>query len=256
MGIQAPVYDDAFFEEMNGRVLMSAETVVPLVIKLLEPASVVDIGCGIGTWLSVFRARGVGEILGVDGSYINQAKLLIPAALFKPMDLTMPITLPHRFDLAVSLEVAEHLPARCAAQFIESLCQAAHAVLFSAAIPGQGGTHHVNEQWPEYWRRLFARRAFRMFDPFRPVLWYDETVAACYRQNLFLFVHEDLLRAQPALLGMPEVRDNESLMLISPKIAFDQMGLRAALKRLPRLVCDAMTRRVQHCCRDIRSCLP
>jgi hypothetical protein len=99
-----------------------------------------------------------------------------------------PFSLSERFDLAISLEVAEHLPRRSASGFVRSLCQLAPIVLFSAAVPGQGGEHHVNEQWPEYWRQAFANHHFVMFDPFRPLLWHDERVAFYYRQNLFLFI--------------------------------------------------------------------
>jgi hypothetical protein len=77
-------------------------------------------------------------------------------------------------------------------------------------------------------------------------LWYDETVAECYRQNLFLFIHSTLLEAKPSLLHLPEVKDGKSLMLLSPLIAFDQMGLRAAVKRLPRLVREGIARRLHN----------
>lgn len=240
---RAPVYDEHFYDEMNERVLMSAKTVVPAVLNMLQPQSVVDVGCGIGTWLSVFRACGVETVLGIDGDYINRSKLLIPSSSFMSMNLAEPFVLPQRFDLAVSLEVAEHLPPQCASSFVSSLCRSAPAVLFSAAVPGQGGEHHVNEQWPEYWRRLFATHEFGMFDALRPSLWYDETVAVCYRQNLFLFFSKTLLDSRPALRHFPEVKDETGLMLISPQIAFDQMGLRATVKRLPRLVREVIARR-------------
>ena len=238
-----PCYDESFFEEMNDDVLRSAKTVVPAVLKMVQPKSIIDVGCGLGTWLSVFHAHGVDTILGIDGDYINRAKLLIPSTCFTPIDLTKPFAIQQRFDLAVSLEVAEHLPVACASQFVESLCRVAPAILFSAAVPGQGGTHHVNEQWPEYWRQLFASQGFRMLDPFRPSLWYDHTVALCYRQNLFLFVREDLLKANPVLLQLPEVKDENGLMLLAPYIAFGNVGLRATVKRLPRLLLDSLARR-------------
>ena len=250
-----PVYDDQFYDEMNEGVLMSAKTVVPAVLNILEPKSVVDVGCGIGTWLSVFHECGVRTVLGIDGEYINRAKLLIPETSFMPIDLTMPFTLSKSFELAISLEVAEHLPGSSARSFVSSLCRLAPAVLFSAAIPGQGGQHHINEQWPEYWRRLFAAHDFRMFDALRPSLWYDETVVACYRQNLFLFFSETLLESRPALRRFPEVKDDRGLMLISPQIAFIQMGLRAALKRLPRLVWEALVRRF-HSLMTVRPAMP
>lgn len=234
-------YSRSFFQDMTSESLASAEVVVPFVLDLLHPTSVVDVGCGTGSWLSVFRAHGLPVIYGLDGAYVEPNALLIPTECFQATDLAQPFSLSERYDLAVSLEVAEHLPATAASGFVKSLCYLAPRILFSAAIPGQGGTHHVNEQWPEYWRLLFARHGFRMFDPFRPQLWHDERVMSHYRQNMFLFLRHDLLDSRPELSHLPEVKHGDGLMLLDPFVLF---SIRATIRRLPFMLWRSVSRRI------------
>jgi methyltransferase family protein len=223
-------YSSAFFDEMIPESLSSAKIIVPLVIDLVRPTSVVDVGCATGAWLSVFQEHEVKSIMGLDGTYINTKDLLIPPDSYQSTDLARPFRLEKQYDLALSLEVAEHLPSSSARGLVHSLCQLAPVVLFSAAIPGQGGQHHVNEQWPDYWRQLFAAENFRMLDPFRPILWLNDKVASHYRQNMFLFVRNDVRRTRPELAGLSEVTNANSMMVVEHHIIF---GFRATLKRLP-----------------------
>ncbi len=233
-------YSSSFFDEIVSESLLSAKVVVPLVVDLVRPGSVVDVGCATGAWLSVFHDHGVKTVVGLDGAYVNSTTLLIPSDCFRETDLAKPFCFSERFDLAISLEVAEHLPAASAQGFVRSLCQLAPVILFSAAVPGQMGTHHINEQWPEYWRELFATHRFRMFDPFRPVLWNDQRVALWYRQNLFLYTHEDLLKTDHRFSHLPEVVSANDIMLIDTNIFF---GVRATLKRIPYLFSRSFRRR-------------
>lgn len=164
----------------------SAEAIVPLVMNLLHPSRVVDVGCGTGTWLATFLARGATDVHGFDGPYIDRSTLEIPADRFTAVDLAQPVALGRGFDLAVCLEVAEHLPASRAASLVHSLAQLAPVVLFSAAVPLQGGVDHVNEQWPEYWADHFTRHGYVAIDCLRRKIWRDEQVAWFYAQNLLL----------------------------------------------------------------------
>jgi SAM-dependent methyltransferase len=148
----------------------------PLVLQLLPVRSVVDVGCGDGSWLAVFRELGVDEILGVDGEYIDREILQIPQDCFQAVDLSKPFDLGRVFDLAISLEVAEHLPSESAPVFVESLTRAAPLVLFSAAIPFQGGVHHVNEQWPDKWAGLFRGHDYVPVDFLRKRIWRNDAV--------------------------------------------------------------------------------
>jgi hypothetical protein len=74
---------------------------------------------------------------------------------------------------------------------VENLCGISDLVFFSAAIPGQGGTHHVNERWLSYWEDLFAARGYRVFDALRNTNWHDQRVEWWYRQNAVLVVRSD-----------------------------------------------------------------
>jgi len=190
--------------------------IVPLVVERLRPRSVVDVGCGLGTWLSVFLENGVADVTGVDGDYVDASRLEIPAERFVAHDLSTPLSLDRRFDLAVSLEVAEHLPADRAAVFVGSLTALAPFVLFSAAIPFQGGTNHVNEQWPEYWAALFEHRGFAAVDCVRREVWSDENVEWWYAQNTLLFVEEGRL-ASPRDGGPFERTPMSQLALVHPR---------------------------------------
>src|SRR4051794_37590040 len=183
-------YDEQFFAEMTESQLAarSARQVLPLVVGLVAPRSVVDVGCGTGDWLRELSAVTDCEILGLDGDYVPSEYLAIPAGSFVATDISRPIRLDRRFDLAMSLEVAEHLPADRAAGFVQDLTLLAPAVLFSAAIPFQGGVEHVNEQPQSYWTKLFGDNGFETWDVIRPAVWDDAEVTFCYAQNMFLFV--------------------------------------------------------------------
>ena len=103
-------------------------------------------------------------------------------------DLAQPLQIDRRFDLALSLEVAEHLPPECGSEFVQTLTDLSSVILFSAAIPFQGGTDHLNEQWPEYWADRFDARGYVPIDCIRRRIWRNEDVEWWYAQNLMFFV--------------------------------------------------------------------
>jgi SAM-dependent methyltransferase len=183
-----PLYDSRFYATIGAGVNRSARACVPLIVRVLRPRSAVDVGCGQGDWLKALIEAGVSDILGVDGDYVRRDELKIPAENFRAHDLTGPLDMGRRFDVALCLEVAEHLPAGSATSLVRSLTAAAPAVVFSAAVPGQGGLHHINEQWPWYWQGLFERQGYRCLDLFRKELWQNPDVEGYYQQNLLLFV--------------------------------------------------------------------
>ena len=125
-------YTEQFYQTHQDGARRSAREIVPLVLELIRPKSAIDVGCGVGTWLSVFRENGVEDICGVDGDYVNPQMLAIPAERFFPFDLTKPLSLGRQFDLVVSLEVAEHLPAEYATTFVRSLTR------LGPVLPGDG----------------------------------------------------------------------------------------------------------------------
>jgi SAM-dependent methyltransferase len=187
-------YDGRYYSYINAGATRSAGIVLPLVLKTFPVTSVADFGCGQGAWLDVWRQLGVSDVVGVDGAYVDCGSLLIPASCFRPADLGRPVALGRTFDLVQSLEVAEHLPESSAATFVETLTSHSQLVLFSAAPPGQGGEHHVNEQPYTFWRTLFAARNYAMIDLLRPRLLLNTQIEAWYRYNTFVFAHRDLLQ--------------------------------------------------------------
>jgi SAM-dependent methyltransferase len=179
-------YNPKFYRELASA-QESAREILPLVLDVVKPASVIDIGCGTGNWLAIAHELGVSDILGIDGPWVK-AQLTIPPEKFVEHDLSTPLKLDRRFDLALSLEVAEHLPGSAARGFVQSLCDAAEVVLFSAAIPGQGGRRHINEKWPAYWAQLFADLQYQCHDFLRPRIWNNPRVTWHYAQNSMIFV--------------------------------------------------------------------
>ena len=205
MADQRKFYTPEFYREIV-HARQSADEVLPIVFDLLRPKSIVDIGCGVGHWLAAAMQFGVEDILGVDGEWARQAGLVVPREKFFAHDLTLPLVLKCKFDLALSLEVAEHLPESKAQQFVQTLCDASHRVLFSAAIPGQGGRYHVNEQWPSYWAGLFKAKGYVCFDLIRPQIWNNPKVTWYYAQNMLLFVSDGILtELEPTGLPLSQV---------------------------------------------------
>jgi SAM-dependent methyltransferase len=195
----------------------SARVLVPMVLRYVHSRSVIDVGCGQGTWLSVFREHGVEDVWGVDGSHVDERLLEIPAQRFLAADLSRPLSLKRRFDLVVSLEVAEHLPADCADDFVESLTRLGPVVLFSAAIPYQGGACHLNEQWPSYWANRFHDRGYEPVDCLRRHIWEDRRVEWWYAQNALFYVERGYLDCHPLLQKEYEFAGRTVLPLVHPK---------------------------------------
>lgn len=198
-------YSESFFDAIEDGSIESARVVVPLLLTIVNVTSVVDVGCGRGAWLKVFGEHGVKTLRGIDGDYIDRSQILIDDSSFLAADLTKLSQIDDSYDIAICLEVAEHLPQRCSASLVRALTSAAPIVAFSAGVPGQVGTRHINAQWPIYWREIFAQRGFRMFDPVRGRMREDRRVKWWYRQNLVLFASEEGIARNPALQREPEV---------------------------------------------------
>lgn len=191
------MYNQDFYESQAKGSLRSAEEVVPIIVELIHPSSVVDVGCGIGTWLSVYKNLGVEEILGIDGDYVSKDMLLIDTSEFNARNLKRPINSEKNFDLVQSLEVAEHLDSNYAEQFVISLTNLGDVVAFAAAIPYQLGTGHVNEQFIDYWSEIFEGQGYFPIDCIRPRIWNNDKIEPWYKQNLVLFANKDYLESHP-----------------------------------------------------------
>jgi SAM-dependent methyltransferase len=212
-------YDKIFYTELAQSARRSARHIVPIVLGCIKPMSVVDVGCGIGTWLSVFAENGIADYFGIDGDFVPKESLEISPERFVSFDLTRMYKSTRRFDLVVSLEVAEHLPRSCADPFVESLVRLGPVVLFSAAIPGQGGTHHLNEQWQDYWAGLFDQRNYIPIDLIRRTIWENEEVAWWYAQNTFVYCSRQYAATNPLLLQELERNPKPTLSVMHPRLA-------------------------------------
>lgn len=183
-------YGGGFYTSRRGMTLFSARRILGVLYELFPFASVADFGCGSGTWPSVaLEDFGVSRALGFEGPWMTQKELDHKNIEFRPHDLEQRVEVQQTVDLAISLEVAEHLSEQRASSFIGDLCAASPCVLFGAAIPGQGGVGHINEQWPSYWAKLFKERGYEPFDLIRPTVWDENQLPYWYRQNVILYVH-------------------------------------------------------------------
>lgn len=210
-------HDPRFFEDRDQFTRTAAETVAPLVLALYPVRSVIDLGCGVGTWLSVFIRHGVEEIRGIEGQAVDSQLLQIPVSSFEQHDLTQPLMVDRTYDLAISLEVAEHLPPDSSADFVKTLVGLAPVVLFSAAIPNQGGISHINERPATYWSQQFARHNYVTIDAIRRRIWNRDDIKAWYRQNILLFAHQDMLDKIPSMQAALEQTRQDQLNLVHPQ---------------------------------------
>lgn len=181
----------------------SASRVVPLLLDIFDPYSVLDVGCGNGSWLKVFQEKGV-EILGIDAGFLEEAQLLIDSSRFTRIDLVKSFDIKTKFGMLLCLEVAEHLPESCAASLVNSLVVHSDVIVFSAAVPNQGGQNHINEQVPAYWVDLFNRVGYACYDLIRPLIWEDSGIDWWYRQNMFVCIRNGSSHQNnPALKNLP-----------------------------------------------------
>jgi hypothetical protein len=234
------LYDTQFFKDnRSDKKLKSVEIVLSEVIKVLPVInSAVDFGCGVGTWLAGLQQLGVKEVRGMDGPWVKKELLTIPVASFVETNLEKEVILDKKYDLAVSIEVAEHLRKESAKTFIDSLTNASDIILFSAAIPFQGASaNHVNEQWPDYWFKLLNERGYIAVDFLRKKIWNNPNVLSFHKQNIMLYVKKE--KASLIKVSEDNFYVNESPMsLVHPEIFLSERNIskRIAYKVLPQKI--------------------
>jgi hypothetical protein len=206
-------YSGDFYSYIDAGSRRSARVVAGLLLHEMRIASLLDVGAGHGAWAAEWLAAGVKTVLAVDGDYVRGDQLAIPKKNFRAHDLSTPLDLKKRFDLVQTLEVAEHLPAAKADLFVDNLTRHGDVILFSAAVPHQGGEHHVNEQPPEYWRRKFAGRGYDAFDFLRPRLARRKEVMPWYRFNSYIYANEAGAKRLSEAVLATRVPDSEALAI-------------------------------------------
>lgn len=209
------------------------EVIVPILYELFAPGSVADLGCGIGNFLHKFKECGVKKVLGIDGEWSNNRLQKLKGDDLLLKNLMEDLQVKDRFDLAISFEFAEHLYGKYAEKIVADLTGMADVVIFSAAIPGQGGQNHLNEQWPGYWVQLFNAKGYDCYDVIRPLIWNIPEVKFWYKQNMFVAVNNSNTTETERLLNrFPEAKQYKNV--ISPLVHPDL--LETKINRINRLV--------------------
>jgi SAM-dependent methyltransferase len=201
----------------------SSRRALEVLFEAYRPNSLLDVGCGLGLWLKTAMSLGVAEVKGIEGEWVDPALLEVSPDLVEVHDLEKGFDLKRKFDLVICLEVAEHLSESAADDFIASLVRHAPVVLFSAAVPFQGGDHHVNERFLSYWADKFAQHGFRPADIIRREIWTDERVLLWLRQNAMVFAHEGLI-AQNERLHRPSQESPLPFSVIHPELYLIRAG--------------------------------
>lgn len=179
------LYDRNFYDVIHDGSVRSAEKIAPKVFDMFNPNKIIDFGCGTGAWLNAFKALGAEGVLGLDSS--NDGHELLNENEFQLIDLSAPYIPLYKYDLAISLEVAEYIDESGADNFVKNIARSADNILWSAAVPGQRGLNHINEQWPSYWIPKFKELGFNCNGSFRYQFWFDDEIETWYRQNILLF---------------------------------------------------------------------
>ena len=160
------------------------------ITDFFKPKTVIDVGCGTGALLASFRDLGC-DVQGLE--YASAGIELCETRGLPVLKFNIErdsFTEPGSFDIAVSFEVAEHLPSWSANRYVALLCRLAPVVVMSAARPGQAGTDHLNLQSPAYWIKKFAELGCKFEEDVRDQFskqWHAAGVAGFYSKNLLVF---------------------------------------------------------------------
>ena len=202
--------------------LVAPQKIVKEILKYFSPKSIVDIGCGLWTFVKIFQDSWIEITHWVDWTWVNKELLHISQKDFFEKDLEKYHNFDKKYDLALSLEVAEHLSPDSAENFVKTLTSASDYIIFSAALPNQWGQNHINEQTPMYWEKLFNKQWYKMYDVFRHIFWEDQDIFWRYKQNMFLILKEwinlptGLEEKTPRYIIHPELYQEAKNSLNSP----------------------------------------
>jgi SAM-dependent methyltransferase len=214
--LEAHQYDDLFYRYQRAGAALSAARVLPVVRQHIGFRSVLDVGCGAGAWVKAHQDMGIETCIGIDGDYVDRSVLLMERNNFHARDITRPFDLGRQFDIVQCLEVAEHVPCESSDTLIDNIVRHGRLVLFSAAPPGQGGEHHINERPYPFWRDAFLRRGFHLFDFVRPAIRDDAQIEPWYRFNVLFFAHQSAIGALPSGVTDFRVLDDGRITDVSP----------------------------------------
>ena len=174
-------YTPAYYKRISEGSAKSAKEVFNALSEIgVNPKSVLDVGCGIGAW-----KQGGIDWYGIDYNIPKDA--LFDGVKYVECNLSEAKEFTYNADMAICLEVAEHLPIERAEWLVNILCKSSDIILFSAAIPYQGGSGHINEQWQTWWEKLFNDNVFGAAK-IQPNIRGNKNIEMWYRQNIILYV--------------------------------------------------------------------
>lgn len=155
MSFDISLYNDEFFEWHVKYAHEYQVKTFAWFIEKYQPKSVIDFGCGIGSYLQSAYNKGIK----VKGFEISESAEKYTHGSIQPfiyyMDCTKPIYT-GTYDCALSFETAEHIDPAGTDQFIDNIKRAAGKyILFTAAPPGQEGCGHINMHPREWWVEKF-----------------------------------------------------------------------------------------------------
>jgi hypothetical protein len=186
------LYSKSFYDSFSDISYQAAKTMLPEIYRLYPFESMCDFGCGSGTWLRAGAETiesPAKRLTGIDGEHAR-ASAHCDGGNFIFTNLENPLPPLDKHDLAISLEVAEHLPERRAKSFVTDICNTADVVFFSAAVKGQDGANHINEQPQSYWVDIFGQLGYSAYDFHRKKFWNHPLFTVCphYVGNSFLYI--------------------------------------------------------------------
>lgn len=230
---QAELYGDEFYKDRDTETKLSAKIILNIINEIFKVDSAVDLGCGVGTWLKTMQdITGGCKVLGMDGEYVNQDYLVIKPNEFMAVDLEKKIIISERFDLAISLEVAEHLSEKRAEGFVRDITALSDVVLFSAAFPKQGGVEHINEQKISYWISLFDKCGYEKFDIIRPLIYDNYSIPFWYRNNTMLYVNRNSDKINESLLSKQQFPVSDIILFDVFKMYYESLEESVKMKSL------------------------
>lgn len=234
------VYNKPYYAKRHKQTLYTAQKVLSIIQNIVKDAKVLDLGCGVGTWASVAKSLGASSVQGMDGPWVNEELLEIDSKEFIKLDFNKGLPkLVENYDLIIWLENVEHLPKDVGEKVLDWITARTTFVLFSGAIPGQGGRGHLNEQWQSSWAELFSKKGFKVYDLIRPKIWSDDLIPFWYKQNSIVYVKPN---NTPKWFGdITEVTDFSLLDVVHPskweKQILKPVGLKKSFSLLLKAIC-------------------
>lgn len=215
------------------RTYNAAQKIAPIISESIGiPKSIVDLGGGAGAFLKAFKELGTKEVVCIDHPSIKTEDLLINQDEFIPCNLNKQLPSPIKSELAISTEFAEHVSQARSKSIVDFLTNCSDIILFSSAIPGQGGIEHINEQRPSFWRNLFQARGYEQVDNIRQKIIFDRSIPFWFRQNLFLYVNQKLLEQGKLNIPVQSQFIPPEFEIVHSRILERPLTLRELLKEL------------------------